>query len=271
MRRDLALLREESGFRKPSQAAHSMVSHTAQASGDVPKNAADSKAAAGDAAEDVMMQDSESVTMEAAAENGLSEAIATSNLSNTAESKADPLKPDAPLNMTDTGEKLTEGSLALDTQTQPKNDAADADALAEEDKPPDTATFSNANDFDSLFGGPMSAGPVDAPGFDLGVNATNDFDFDAFASSLDNQTANNDNISALLPGLEDYATQSGGAGETDFDSIFNTLSDGEQADIPHRDSTFDDLGDLLDFNMEFDGGADAGGENTNDEIDFSTQ
>lgn len=264
MRRDLALLREESGLEKP-QATQSATANGLQNSKVAPNSSTDLKPRQSAAVEDTLMQDAEPSKTEIDSGTDHKEAITSPEPQNSAESANVPTEPNASLDSTSVEQKPAETGLAIDTNTQPTNQNDNGESAMEEDKPPDTATFSNANDFDSLFGGPMSAGPVDATGFDLGTDANDDFDFDAFASSLENNNgADNDNISALLPGLEDYAnTQPDGVGDTDFDNLFNPIDgDGEQAS-----TTFDDLGDLLDFNTEFNGG----GEGGNNEFDFSTQ
>lgn len=179
--------------------------------------------------------------------------------------------------------QLPEMKLELDTkQTEQANST--------EEPAPDTATFSNTGDLDSLFNDPASAGGMggsgDEPDFstatDLNLNA--EFDFPGFNAGLDANTSNdNENISALLPGLQDYANDTGGA-EPDFSSFFtadptanaNDLSqntgngsgDGnQQNNTTQQDTTFDDL-----FNLEFDmggGGSDnqSGGNDFN--FDFS--
>lgn len=173
---------------------------------------------------------------------------------------------------------------ALQIDTQPS--FADSDQLpaepSAEEQAPDTGTFTNADDFDSLFGGPISAGVGESANFTADANATDDFDFDAFGASLvdsNNDGGDNDNLTALLPGLEDYANNvQGTADDTDFDALFSTnfatSTDTQQGgdrppNIPHRDSTFDDLLDLPDFNVsEFTGG-DAGENSTgNQDFDF---
>lgn len=283
MRRELALCRERSGLSKPAEANDSIATNTISNQDHVSEQKPEDAQKPNDPAlEDIIMQDSEpSETQEAAkdASQGALTAQEPSDIEKPVSAPTDvPIDPGALNVAPETDQRPSEAALKVDTQSQPKDDKADGEQPADEDKPPDTGTFSNVNDLESLFGGPLSAGPGDAPDFSIDPNTNDDFDFDAFASSLDNNTADNDNISTLLPGLEDYAnTQSSGAGEQDFDAIFSgalpaNMEGDEQRGIPHRDSTFDDLGDLLDFNVgEFTGGTGEGGEDENNEFDFSMQ
>ena len=165
-------------------------------------------------------------------------------------------------------QKPSDSALQIDTHTQPKDEKNDSNQ-ADEDRAPDTGM--NTNDLESLFGGPTSAGPGD------GTDFQSQFDFGDFDGNLDNNGADNDNISALLPGLQDYAnTQPSVSGEPDFDALFSTdlpmandgQGDGQQGSAEHRDSTFDDLLDFEDFNAgDFTEGA--GGSNENQDFDFS--
>jgi hypothetical protein len=155
-----------------------------------------------------------------------------------------------------------------------------------DDKAPDTATFSNTGDLDSLFNDPTSAGGMggdagNEPDFSTSADLNADFDFQSFN---DASTSNdNDNISALLPGLQDYANDTSGA-EPDFSSFFNpdpnvnlnvtdqpsgsnTAMGQQQIDTAQGDSTFEDLFDLT-FDMS--GGNDGNQNGGNDfNFDFS--
>ena len=90
-----------------------------------------------------------------------------------------------------------------------------------EDKAPDTGTFSNTGDLDSLFndtasGGGMGGDNGDEPDFSTSADLNAEFDMASFTNGLDaNKSNGNDNISALLPGLQDYANDTAGA-EPDF-------------------------------------------------------
>lgn len=171
--------------------------------------------------------------------------------------------------------------MKLELDTKPTEQANSTEEPA-----PDTATFSNTGDLDSLFNDPASAGGMggsgDEPDFstatDLNLNA--EFDFPGFNAGLDANTSNdNDNISALLPGLQDYANDTGGA-EPDFSSFFaadptanaNDLSQNtgngsgegnQQNNTSQQDTTFDDL-----FNLEFDMGG-GGNDNQSGGNDFN--
>lgn len=151
-----------------------------------------------------------------------------------------------------------------------------------DDKAPDTATFSNTGDLDSLFNDATSAGGMggdggDEPDFSTSADLNAEFDFQSFN---DTSAANdNDNISALLPGLQDYANDTTGT-EPDFSSFFtadpaNNLADQSQntnsamgqqlIDTAQGDSTFDDI-----FDMTFDmsGGNDGNQNNGGNDFNF---
>ena len=164
----------------------------------------------------------------------------------------------------------------IETQAQAQPSTDETEQPPRDDEATDTAAFNTANDLDSLFGGP-SALPGDSTNYGLDSNEPNDFDFDVFANSLGNSAVDTDNLSSLLPGLEDYAnTQPNGLGDTDFDAIFaGNFSQGEdgQSTAQHGNSTFEGLDDILDFNVgDFgagDGAPDGNGENANGDFDFS--
>jgi hypothetical protein len=151
-----------------------------------------------------------------------------------------------------------------------------------DDKAPDTATFSNTGDLDSLFNDPISAGgmegdAVNEPDFSTSADLNADFDFQSFNDASGSN--DNDNISSLLPGLQDYANDTGGA-EPDFSSFFNpdpsanvtTQPPGttnidmgqQQIDTAQGDSTFEDM-----FNLTFDmGGGNDGNQNGGSDFNF---
>ncbi|CAK3801418.1 Hypothetical predicted protein [Lecanosticta acicola] len=133
----------------------------------------------------------------------------------------------------------------------------------EDEKAPDTA-----NDLDSLFNDPMSGGGADANAdFSFHQDTGNDMDFGSFG-------ADNDNISSLLPGLEDYANNqpSNNTNEVDLDQLFG-LGDSNQGAIDSQgageqhDTTFDDLMDLAGFDV--DGDANNGNNNNTSNTDFA--
>ncbi|GAB7334416.1 hypothetical protein MBLNU13_g06422t1 [Cladosporium sp. NU13] len=147
-----------------------------------------------------------------------------------------------------------------------------------DDKAPDTATFSNTGDLDSLFNDTTSAGGTggDEPDFSTSADLNAEFDFTSFNDATNSN--DNDNISALLPGLQDYANETTG-NEPDFSSFFtadppNNLTDQSQnnntamgqqlIDTAQGDSTFDDI-----FDMTFDmGGGTDGNQNGGAQFDF---
>ena len=165
-------------------------------------------------------------------------------------------------NATDDTQNTSDTALQIDTQTQPKPTTAEPNQT-EADNPPDTGTFSNPNDLDSLFG------PTSAGGGDLSADPTNtntmDFDFDSFSAHLG---PDNDNITSLLPGLQDYANnQADSAHASDFENLFDINS------VPvdptrqvQGENTFEDLLDFEDFaGGEFGGEGGEGGGNGNGE------
>lgn len=111
---------------------------------------------------------------------------------------------------------------------------------------------------ESLFGAPTAnSAPAENP-----ADAPQDFDPNPFDFALPSAD-DNDNISALLPGLQDYANnQPGETGDADFDNIFNTdLGDagGREADGGQGGGGLNDFMDF-DFDAEFGGGAGEGGD-----------
>lgn len=149
--------------------------------------------------------------------------------------------------------KTADTDLHIDTKAVNK---VDPEGKSNDDeKAPDTAAETN-NDLDSLFNDDtMSAGGMAADAGDYNFDQDGgNIDFGDFAIG-NNDGADNDNISSLLPGLEDYAnTQSN---EVDLDQLFNLNSNddngmnaqgaGEQGD------SFEDLlagfdGDVVDEN-----------------------
>ncbi|EME86119.1 uncharacterized protein MYCFIDRAFT_88278 [Pseudocercospora fijiensis CIRAD86] len=143
------------------------------------------------------------------------------------------------------------------------------------EKPPDTAVGSAPGDLDSLF---------NDGGNDGNASLTNDFNFDTnndggeidfgdFGNNFSTDNNDNDNISSLLPGLEDYAnTQSTSNAELDLNALFGTGNDSQnngmnsQGAGEQRDTTFDDLMDLANF----DGTGLDDGNNNNADLDFDS-
>lgn len=170
--------------------------------------------------------------------------------------------------------QTSDTKLELNTNT---NEQASGEQSAD-DKAPDTATFSNTGDLDSLFNDTTSAGGAggDEPDFSTSADLNAEFDFASFNDASNSN--DNDNISALLPGLQDYANETTGT-EPDFSSFFtadppNNLTDQSQnnntamgqqlIDTAQGDSTFDDI-----FDMTFDmGGGTDGNQNGGAQFDF---
>ncbi|KAI6911793.1 hypothetical protein KC318_g3865 [Hortaea werneckii] len=156
----------------------------------------------------------------------------------------------------------------------------------EEEQPPEAETQSNngtGDGLDSLFGDAASAGAGEgsAPDFGLGTEGSAPFDFDSFSAGLgaeNNGSGDNDSISALLPGLQDYANNEpgGGSAEPDFSALFNTdiqsAGDGQggenKKDEQQVDDVFGEIMNFGDFNTnEFTSGDGAGADDGN--FDFS--
>ena len=156
----------------------------------------------------------------------------------------------------------------------------------DEEQPPEAETQSNngtGDGLDSLFGDAASAGAGEgnAPDFGLGAEGSAPFDFDSFSAGLgveNNGSGDNDSISALLPGLQDYANNEpgGGPAEPDFSALFNTdmqpAGDGQNGESKKDEQQVDDVfGEIMnfgDFNTnDFTSGDGAGGDDGN--FDFS--
>lgn len=158
---------------------------------------------------------------------------------------------------------------ALHIETTATEGDIKAEGKQPEEKAPDTAT----GDLDSLFNDPISAeGASSSNAFSFEQNNSNELDFSSFGAGFDSAGADNDNISSLLPGLEDYANTQTNAGAEleDFSAFFNSGDDGQnQADNgEQRDTTFDDLMDLANFEpMD---GDDNGGNMNHADLDFES-
>lgn len=260
MRRDLAVCRERAGISVPSKVETASADTSEDAS--VEQLKAESQGQDIDSKVDVSMTDVEPEKTEQPEEtDDVNDEEGKSSGETAAIEKAEPERPSAE----ETGTKAEDPPLQIDTDAKPDENKPQQ---GEEDAQPDTGTFSNVNDFDSLFGGPTSAGPMDSAGFNTDDNGNADFDFDSFGN---NNAGDNDNLSNLLPGLQDYAnTQAGGSGDTDFDALFSTgMSGGNDGSGENRDTTFDDLMNFTDFDTGNFGGDGEGSKNgTNDNGDF---
>lgn len=167
--------------------------------------------------------------------------------------------------------KTTDSAFQLDTAAN----VTKSDKPSEDEKAPDTAKESINNDLDSLFGGGDADTNTETNNdFTFDENATGDIDFGDF-TNFNTDNGDNDNISSLLPGLEDYAnTQSNASGaELDLSSFFNTNPTdqnnnamNQQGAGEQRDTTFDDLMDLANF----DGSAMGDEANNTGDMDFES-
>ena len=272
MRRDLAVCRERLGIAKPAR-----VKETAESSSDAPKpqdsapSIVDvSNAAEPISAEDVAMEDSlpaQEIEM-ADVSTETTKPQQTSNELADAEKKDTETAKDTSVDRsaTDGTQNTSDPALQIDTETQPKPTTTGEPNQPEDDNPPDTGTFSNPNDLDSLFG------PTSAGGGDFNTDPTTnpnpnsmDFDFDSFSAHLG---PDNDNITSLLPGLQDYANnQADEAHASDFENLFDINS------VPvdptrqvQGENSFEELLDFEDFaGGEFGGEGGEGGGNGNGE------
>lgn len=271
MRRDLAVAREKAGITVPT-AVEPISGDTSQIQAEdmtVEQPKPESQVGDVEVKEDAFMIDVEpekadQVEEKVGADEDEAKASGDAAVTDAKETEQ-PEKPSDEDPDSSAEQKSAETSLQINTDTKPAQSNTN-DQQAEEDVQPDTGTFSNANDLDSLFGGPTSTGPVDGSTFNM--DDGEEFDFDSFNT---NNAGDNDNLSNLLPGLADYAnTQSGGNDETDFDALFSTQMDannGNDGSGENRDTTFDDLMNFGDFDTgNF--GADGGKSGTNDDGDF---
>lgn len=279
MRRDLAVARERTGETRPAGDDPAPVPLNKQASEPAEQQKPDDEGPKKDddvvMIEDVSMADvqadepaaAETAEVSVEASDKKSEdptAVIKSEKEPTPESKTSPKATEA------NDEKPPEPPLQIDTQAQAKPTAQqDGQQTANDEAQPDTGTFSNTNDLDSLFGGPTSAGVGDAQEFTMDdSNPAGDFDFGSFINDTSHTDADNDNISSLLPGLQDYANeQPGGNEDPDFDAIFSDLpvgGDGQGDSSNAMDATLDELMDFADFT----GNDDSGQTNNNNNQDF---
>lgn len=282
MRRDLAVCREQSGEQlKPQVEAAPQPEQQpvdtetkveaapapqpdAKPAEPMPPEPEVSKTEAPPPTEDIVMEDAEQDESKPVAALSFDELIADDKPAQPTPPLAESKPSVAAHTLPTTDTKPANGGLQIDIKP-----AADSKPTDEE-KPPDTA-----NDLDSLFNDPMSAGAGgENPDFNFDQDGSNDIDFGSFGANFDANGADNDNISSLLPGLEDYAnTQSNNDGaNVDLDTLFG-VGDGNGMDSQgageQRDSTFEDLMDLANFDgMDTSGG---GGNNTNNaDFDFDS-
>lgn len=173
----------------------------------------------------------------------------------------------------------TTNGLQIDTKPPPANMTGKDNAAADEEKPPDTAVGSTTGDLDSLFndgGNDDSASLTNEFNFDTSNNG-GEIDFGDFGNNFSTDNNDNDNISSLLPGLEDYAnTQAPSTAELDLNALFGTASGNDndqnngmnsQGAGEQRDTTFDDLMDLANFDGT---GLDDANNDNNADLDFDS-
>ena len=271
MRRDLAVCRERLGIAKPV-----LVKGTIPSSSDAPRPHDNgpstvnvSNAAEPSSAEDVAMEDSQpaqEIEMADVSTESAKPQQTPIDLTEAEKKDTDTAKDtSADQNATDDNQTTSDTTLQIGTQTQPKPTTTDP-KQAEDENPPDTGTFSNPNDLDSLFG------PTSAGGGDFNTDPTTnpnpnsmDFDFDSFSAHLG---PDNDNITSLLPGLQDYANnQADSAHASDFENLFdiNAVPVDPTRQV-QGENTFEDLLDFEDFaGGEFGGEGGEGGGNGNGE------
>nr|OQO22460.1 hypothetical protein B0A51_11602 [Rachicladosporium sp. CCFEE 5018] len=263
-RRDLAVSRDKEGL-------HTSAPATAQAVAQTPSENAPLEEVVDVSAE--LMSDIKPQSTEAIAEPGKQLLAELDEV----KPKASPSQPEAIDSSSGEAEEV-EPKLEIDTAM--KSAGSKDDQQDSNDAPPDTATMSVNADLDSLFNDPLSAdGQGSGPGttFDDDINGNGDFDFASFNDSINNgaeQDENDgDNISALLPGLQDYAD--GSTAEPDFGAIFGTGGDGgvggvddfsgfvtdQQGNDKPQETLFDDM---MDFNFDMSGE----GDNAAQDFDF---
>ncbi|KAF2723633.1 hypothetical protein K431DRAFT_15776 [Polychaeton citri CBS 116435] len=169
-------------------------------------------------------------------------------------------------------------SLQIDTGNQSGADPSDARPQSKDsNKPPDTADAFSANaDLDSLFNDTNSAagGDMAGDGIDFNTAGDSEFDFDGFNTLGDSNNDGGNDLSSLLPGLEQYANHPSQGGEADFSAVFNTDGNGSGTGHSQNQAGQLDIGgdvndSVLEDFMDFAGlGDDNGGGNGSGDIDF---
>ncbi|KAI7086862.1 hypothetical protein KC356_g4698 [Hortaea werneckii] len=290
MRRDLAVCREQE-----SQSVSS--SHVAAASVE-PQNAAANESPSHQAATtvqpnagddgDVEMGEAEQTETQPVDEKPSADTLENTEQSSVSGQPQQDQKPapealDQPVN---NGSKSKDSSPDAKPIKQASEPPQTDEKKPDEEQPPEAETQSNngtGDGLDSLFGDAASAGAGEgnAPDFGLGAEGSAPFDFDSFSAGLgveNNGSGDNDSISALLPGLQDYANNEpgGGSAEPDFSALFNTdmqpAGDGQNGESKKDEQQIDDVfGEIMnfgDFNTnDFTSGDGAGGDDGN--FDFS--
>lgn len=263
MRRDLAVCQERSGVVKPTQTTGASAPSTAERQQDSsqPTNSSSAEAEVKTDA-DTTMQDvppteptQDAEMTDAKAEKSEDEQSRIDATSTDTKAGKPPEEPTAQPDTTQTDSKPADTALQIDTKPTTAEASQNPD-----DQPPDTGTFTN--DLESLFGGPTSAGPVDGGDF----NNNTEFDFGSFGA---NGGENDDNITSLLPGLQDYANNQSPTHASDFDKIFDLESVPIDPNQTQNDNTFDDLLDFEDFTGGDYGGGDGGNGHGGGDGDFN--
>ncbi|EME47845.1 hypothetical protein DOTSEDRAFT_32217 [Dothistroma septosporum NZE10] len=285
MRRDLAVLREESGMEAPQTDAKVKPQQESAAAAPEPGK----EAPAVPAEDNIKQQDVERSNIEASPHTEdvpmqdmqIEEAQGTQPPPTFDELIAEGPAPDPPMegtkpsvaahtqptaeSLATTGAKAPPNDLQIDTKAAEEQKAISKN----EEKVPDTAN--TANDLDSLFDGPISAEPDESTDFTFEQNGATDIDFGSFGGNFDPNPTDNDDIASLLPGLQDYAnTQDNSGADVDINALFGTTDSNnngmdQQGAGEQRDTTFDDLlADMPDFGV----GMEGDGANDNDNADF---
>ncbi|KAK0279984.1 hypothetical protein LTR35_001033 [Friedmanniomyces endolithicus] len=301
MRRDLAVLRERSGQHAPSwNAPAATVEVATMSNGDSKAPQAEVKPVDIRTNTDVEMQDIEAEVPQTQPELPVKTGLEESRGDLEASEARAPIEGESahrsPNDMSPPSHENAdlESNLKVDTSPAQTNQPKEAlrDQAENDEKHPDTAAMSEGQDLESLFNDPISASgsgnttttPATGPGTGGDRNDPTDFtggfDFSTFNPGLDhnNNAMDADNsITALLPGLQDYAnTQPIGtteAEEPEFNALFASdapmdgEADGQQAGA-QRDTTFDDLMNFAEFEGEEYGGG-AGGGGTESDFDFT--
>lgn len=138
--------------------------------------------------------------------------------------------------------------------SQPTNTQDTIDPKQDVPTNADAVTLDDSSELDALFNDPGSTQASRDDDVDGDKqNSAVDFDFSAFGANGDDD--DNDNISALLPGLQDYANAptvvEGGTGDPELDAIFGTgpvvQMNGSQEDPFGSSARVDDFLDFGDF------------------------
>lgn len=263
MRRDLAVSRDREGLRSSKDLTHE--------NGIAPSNVV------GQAGANVSDAELPKSTEPAGPPTSTESAGLPMSTSPTGPVKDSSLGALAKTDETSTVEAASTGDPKLAIETNALKEGAQPD----EEKPPDTATMSANADLESLFNDPAGeSGPGTGSAFNDDMNTNADFDFATFNVSLDNGAdhdgSDGGNISALIPGLQDYSNET--TADNDFNAMF--ASEGNpngdvfsgfgvenQGNGKPEENFFDDFMDIQ-FDMS-DTGKEGEGESQEFDFDFS--